>query len=836
MTPLRAPLPLALLAALLLTALGAAAASAGYPLAGAAAYDSTDGCQGSWQRRFGVDILVLDCAPGYASEHDVAYMYARGPVDTGADWRSQLNFLDAVWLFDAGARGKASLIIDFHHSGRAAVADFFDDVSGAGEVHFGLERGYPRSVSSRFPTMRVTAPDGWWVRDGKINYNLHLAVDGPVLASWNGQVFTDMVGLDGQADVVIDVHDPAGSGRPKWEIVQAQPPIADSSAIMRTSLMVNEADDELPVDTYIFWPHLGHIGGQPRPEQFPDRARSPLWVQPAGYGIDKHPGKTFPPIQVDWSKAKIQMVGEFVASRGRAHNWFVYSVLPFARGDLTTANFENPFAFYDLAGVDDGYPDLQIRDEYTAVGDPYAVSPIVGPFNEIRYSWDMRHERRWTYKLNLIGRRPMPATVTLGDGVSLKTVPYAEYPRWVTSYPWQAGDFYAVEKKAYWTSEGIYEHFCDCRNPYFFGQSADKPVGNPAWVPEGLRAEMAGDLGEAPRLYVSAVDRKLHLNRAESGFWRIDEHNGMKYAAVDSSIINRWERTVDGGVSQSLARVGDRIVYADAGGVRVARATGPETLFFAPPPADQGEYFSLRSQLDAVTPVGDGTDLDQLFDEFKEERVAMPGLVAWDLRPAGSGFRFVAAVPASVPGAPWGRDVPAGTYVVSYAPGAGFTIAPARPARIVLGQPKIQGEAPTEILPARLSVEVRNEGDEDAIAVPVVFMAGKRDLAREAVAWATVDLPAGQTRIAEATWSPPVGGDWKLHAAAIGREGPASETIAVAVGAAPPADVGSLLFAQGMSSIAGGAISASLTLVVAIAIGVGYAVWSGRAGRAARNP
>src|SRR5205814_4090239 len=117
----------------------------------------------------------------------------------------------------------------------------------------------------------------------------------------------------------------------------------------------------------------------------------------------------------------------------------------------------------------------------------------------------------------------------------------------------------------------------------------------------------------------------------------------------------------------------------------------------------------------------DGTDLEQLFDQFKEERVAMPGVVAWDLRPAGSGFRFVAALPNSVPGAPWGRDVPAGTYLVSYAPGAGFTLAPARPARIVLGQPKIQGDAPTEILPARLSVEVRNEGDEDALDVPVVF-------------------------------------------------------------------------------------------------------------------
>jgi hypothetical protein len=826
----RTRLLLALLAAFLLANLG------GRPIAAAEtpAYDSSDGCQGSWQRKFAVDILVLDCTPGFASEHDVAYMYARGPVDKSADWRTQLDFLDAVWLFDAGARGKASLIIDFHRDGAAAVADLYDDASGDGEVHYGLERGYPKSVSSRFPTMRVRAPDGWWVRDGKINYNLHLAVDGPVMASWNAQVFVDDVSLDGQYDVTIDVHDPGSTGRPKWEIVQAQPPIADSSAIMRTSVMVNEANDELPVETYIFWPYLGHLGGQPRPDLFPPGARTPLWVQPAGFGIDKHPGKTFPPIEVDWAKARISMVGEFVASRGRAHNWFVYSVLPFARGALTAANFENPFAFYDLAGVDDGYPDLQIRDEHTVNADPYANFPIVGPYNTIRYSWDMQHKQRWSYKLNLFGTRPMPATVTLGDGVSLKTVPYAEYPHWVTDNPWQSGDFFAVEKKDYWTSEGIYEQYCDCWNPYFFGRGATKPPGNPDWVPEGLRGEMSTNLGEAPRLYVSAVDRKLHLNRSEEGFWRIDEHNGLSYQAVESPIINRWLRTVDGGFSQSLARIGDRMVYVDAGGVQVARATGPETLFFAKPPADSDEYFALRTQLDGVKPIGDGTDLALLFGQYTEERVAIPGIVAWDLRAERQGFRFLAAISGPVPNAPWGREVPAGTYVVSYQPATGFAIAPAAPAKVALGQPKVQGESPTDIQPARLAIEVRNEGDEDALGVPIVFMAGKGDLARQAVAWATVDLPAGQTRVAEATWSPPVAGDWKVAAAAIGHGGASSDTIAVAVGAAPAADVGSLLFVQGMSSIAGGAISASLTLVVAIAPGVGYAIWLERR-RAARS-
>jgi hypothetical protein len=820
----RAPLAAALLLALALTALFASGASAQ-----GARYDSTDGCKGSWEQRFGVNILILDCAPGYASERDVAYMYPRGAVDRGADWRTQLNFTDAVWLFDVGARGKASLIIDFHRQGGAVVADFYDDPKDAGEVRFGLERGRPKSVASRFPTMRVTAPDGWWMDGDRVNYNLRIEVDGPVLASWNGIVFLDRVELDGLADVVIDVHDPTGSGRPSWEVVQAQPHISDSSAIVRTSLMVNTANDELPVETYIFWPHLGHTGGEPRPDLFPEGSRAPLWTQPAGYGLDKQPGKTFPPIQYDWAAAKVHVVGELVASRARAHNWFTYSLLPFARDGGTVANFETPFAFYDLAGVDDGYPDLAIRNEHTVLDDPFAEFPVTGPYNAVRYSWDLKHSQRWTYKLDLFGRRPMPATVTLGEGVSLQSVPYAEYPRWVTSHAWQAGDFFAVEKPAYWTSEGIYGDYCPCNNEYFFGHSTVKPIPKPEWVEMGLRAEMASELGEAPRLYVSAIDRKLHLYKSEIGFWRIDQQNGMKYAAVGGPIINRWEHTVDGQVTQTLARVGDRVVYTDQGGVRIARATGPETLLFTAPPADSQEYFAMRAQLDGVPPIaGGGRELERLFDEFKEERVWLPGVVAWDLRPVGEGFSFVASIPAGLTDAPWGQEVPAGAYLVSYAPGAGYTLKPARPAELALGRPRVQGDSPSEIMPARLAVEVRNEGHEDALGVPIVFMAGPGEQARQAVAWATVDVPAGQTRLAEAAWSPPVAGGWRLHATAIGQQPSASDVIGVTVAGAPPADVGSLLLAQGMNSIAGGAISASLTLVVAVAVGLGYAVWSGR--------
>ena len=813
-----------LLAVLLSLVVGLAGVSAA--AAQTAPNDSADGCNGSWQTRFGVHILVLDCAPGYATEHDVAYMYARAPVDTGADWHSQLNFTDSVWLFDAGARGKASLIIDFHKESQGLVADLYDDPKSSGEIHFGLERGYPRSVANRFPTMKVVAPDGWWVRDGKVNFNLKIDVDGPILAAFNSEVFQDAVSLDGVPDVTIEVHDPDNTGRPKWEIVQAQPPIADSSAIMRTLLMVNPRGDEPTAQTYIFWPYLGHLGGVPRPDLFPPGSRAPLWTKPAGYGIVKLEGQpVYPPIEYEWDKAHIKYVGEFVASRA-AHNWYVYSILPFARNGSTAADFENPFAFYDLAGANDGYPDLAIRDEHLVVDDPYAQPPMTGPFNSIRYSWDQFHTHNWSFKVDLFGRRPMPATVTLDEAVALRTVPYDDYPRWATTNDWQAANFMAVERKGYWTSEGIYSDYCTCFDGYFFGQSTVRPPPNPDGIEEGVRAETAPDLNDAPRLYMGAVDHKLHLLKATAGFWRMNEHDGMSYGAIGGPIINQWQRTVDGAVSQSLYRLADRMVYADKSGLKIARADGPETLFYSKPPADPNEWAELGRQLKSVQPLGDGTDLETLFAQFPSDRVELPGTMAWDFRSATDGFRFTMQVNGPVADVPWTANAVAGAYVVTYKKGSGFSMRPFTPGQVTLGQPQVHGDQPSEILQARLAVQVHNDGDEDLLGLPVMFYGARGALARQPIAWTTVDVPAGETRMAEAMWAPANAGTWKVQATAVGRGGTTSDAVSITVLPAPLADAGSLLASQGLSGITTGAMTATLTLVVAIAVGLGSAVWA----------
>lgn len=816
--------------------LGVFLAAAVWALAGqpasaqTAAYDSTDGCTGSWTQQFAVQILILDCDPGYATPHDRAYMYARGPVDRAADWRTQLDFTNAVWIFDAGARGKASLIIDFRREADGLVAEFYDDINDDGEVRYGFERGYPRSVETRFPSLKVIAPDGWWVRDGKINYNLRLLIDGKIYGSYSSDVYYPLMRNDGHNDIEIAVHDPAGNGRPRWELIQARPPVSDSWGILRTLVMYNTADDELPVTTYILWPHLGFMG-KPLPAP-PPPYRTPLWAIPgAHYGIVKDYNLSFPPIQVDWEKARIVVIGEFVASRGRPSNWFLYSILRFGDNGRTAANFENPFAFYDLAQANDGYPDLAIRDEHYVLGDPHLDPPAFGPLHGLRYSWDVDHSHRWTYKLDMVGRRPMPATIDLGDGTRVQTVPYEEFPRWASSNAWDFVDFIAAERAPSHSTEGIYDIVCDCAiGPYFFGLSPTKPRIDYSLLENGRRGEYSTHLGESPRLYISLIDRKVHLFRAEAGLWKWDEDEQVRYTSTGSAVINQWEHVTRGAIMQSLHHFADRIVYADPGGVYIANAPTSSIVAMLRPPSDPTDYQTFRGQVSAVKQLGDGSDLWLAFDQFKEGRLALPGAAIWDVRPEGAGFRFNARLTQPVPGVPWARDAGPGTYVVTYAPAAGFQMRAANPPKLELAAPRIRGENPSEQIPTRLAVEVRNTGDQDLADVPVVFLVGRPDQASQLIGWTTVSVPATSSAVADVVWSPTISGDWDVSAAVLKSYGASSPPITVKVGAALSTDVATILLAQGLRPFASGAISASLTLAMAIAVGLAVVIWRGHRG------
>ena len=442
-------------------------------------------------------LILLVCEPGFATPHDTVSIYLRSP--------SSDRTSDAIWVFEV-AGGRPTLIIDFHPSQAGPVADLYDDRDGDGSVDFELVEGFPRVVESPYPTVSVTSRDGWWTQRGRTSFNLDIVVDGPVRASFTSSVVwpLSLLPTDGTVDFEIHVRDRDQDGDPEDDWRQDYPPLSEDPRVSghnRTHIVSNPQGDEIPITGSLLWPYLGYTVGDFVKE----------------YGVSR------PPIAVDWKGAKIVQVGEFVASRGNPGNFFIYSHERVQPGQTTTTNFENPFAFYDLAQRNDGWPDMAIRVEATLPNDVPDM-PDSEPVNIVRWSWDQQHAHQWDYALNLVGRQRVDQTIRFPE-FSVLAVPPERLPDWLAEQTWQAATFVEVTKP-YWTSEGVYEYsVAEDRNVlpfrYVTGLDRNPPTAVFDDIPEGFRGEYSFDLGGLARIYLSQIDGRPHLVNADGGVWNL---------------------------------------------------------------------------------------------------------------------------------------------------------------------------------------------------------------------------------------------------------------------------------------------------------------------------
>ncbi|NJL35142.1 MAG: hypothetical protein HC893_16435, partial [Chloroflexaceae bacterium] len=408
------------------------------------------------------DVTIIDCS--FATERDRVLVYDLGnDMQAASDWRSATDFTNDAWVFDAGADGTAELIIRFSTNDQQQIAELFDDRTSDGMVEYTASPSFAIR-ESLFATVQVRAVDGWWEQAEWVNYNLDISTDGPVrtMFSWSDYIQI-LSNHNGTPDFTIQVRDPDRDGRPDYQWVDIAEGLALSSSdnVVRTSLMVNPADDEPPVRGAIFWPYLGSDSSYTK-----------------DYGISP------PPISIDWERAVINHVGEFVGSRFNDAAWFVYSLERITPAELTSANFEAPFGFYDLARDDDGFPELQVRVEVT---EPYFFEGFPHWTQVVRYSWDQHNTQNWDYKLDLVGSHEVASTVAL-PFADATMVPYADLPAWVTGREWGLINFAATEQP-YWTSEGIYEDLVPVlatRSQYVTGQINRLPASDYSTIPAGM--------------------------------------------------------------------------------------------------------------------------------------------------------------------------------------------------------------------------------------------------------------------------------------------------------------------------------------------------------------
>ena len=180
-----------------------------------------------------------------------------------------------------------------------------------------------------------------------------------------------------------------------------------------------------------------------------------------------------------------------------------------------STGWENPFAFYDLAGDRDGFSELVVRlvSEY-----PVRAPGQLTAYNEVRYSW-AQEANRLQYRLYLIGQVFYNGVVPYPT-YAVRHVPYEAIPAFVRAQSWQGALFGEDEASSRLTvfDEGLCENMeytVALRSRLLSQRAIELPPYIPAY--RNLRDEYTFSLQGHPRLYFSPLDRRLHLVGAQQG-------------------------------------------------------------------------------------------------------------------------------------------------------------------------------------------------------------------------------------------------------------------------------------------------------------------------------
>lgn len=698
------------------------------------------------------DGAKIQC-PYAGSTEDVAFVFEHTSEQIDRNQSGEiLDFQNEAWVFDAQGDDRAELAIDFYTEGKWLVADLYDDQNRDGSVTYEITADKVFIREGETPTVRVETTEQWWSRDTTTNHNLHILVDGPVRALFgffDSEWAEENLPIDGIFNFEIWVHDTDADGRPDYEMRQSRL----SEPGIKTELIVSTQDNEYlaPEEEMIFWPYLG---------------------LPADY-IKPYNG-AHPPIQIDWDNAQITAVGEFVATRSQESNWFIYSQSPFGEDNQTYANFENPFAFYDLAADQDGYPELIVRSEYTGPNDPLFLEGLFPqPMMAIRYSWEFGDDIAWDYSLSLFGRHPITQEVSF-PGFSVNTIPYQEYPDWVINNQWDSATFVATESAGYSASEGIYGGFSRIlRDFYLTGFITDPTyhIEELRDVPEGYRHEYNPELQDNVQLYISSIDHKVHLLNAIEGIWNIDDMRWIEYHDLDKDgYVDTWYLFNGETRQAALIILEGFALYESDGEVKIRQAETMDSIFQAAPPENQANWRAWRQHLEEYPPLSPSDDLEVIFEQFTYPQDRLSNVALRDVRITDTGFRYVMDVstPLDLRDALFSQTddtLQAGSYLVTVDDESTFTFRHLTPAQLNITQVALRSSHPTELKTTQVLAEIQNTGLEDAKSVRIEFFATP---ATSAIMYpidiVTTTVASGESRTVFAEWEPLTSEHWIIKA------------------------------------------------------------------------
>jgi hypothetical protein len=437
---------------------------------------------------------------------------------------------------DAGRRGageliyylanrgpsRPSLLVILHNEGRQAVADVYQALPHHHWVNL-------RNLGPT-PSLVITALGGWWERHGLPNYNLDVAIFGPVYGMWGAtEAYLRQVGWD-EPLYSIEVRQDA-QGIPSWEARWLLP--------------------TFPGQTFIDFSYSQRECSGPLTRL---SSPSPLWPYvTGGGGFLQANGTLHPPIVVNWPTGRIRYFSEIVTARGQACSYDYYDENPVTSRHPNDVSFETPWGFYNVSGHPSAYPNLIVHTFFNPPGQPsgltpqltarYGYVPPAPPLSDIRYSWaDHPGNLLLDFKVDLFGPYGYHHVTRIADGTLAMVAPgYHQFPQWVLAKPWPVAAFVQAGP-GYASSEGIYQWSTAAVGyPYALGLTGQPNLSVFSSLPAGLRGEYRVGVARPVWIYKSPIDGRLHLLFAQHGLWQLSDGNQLREANLTGGpYLDQW--------------------------------------------------------------------------------------------------------------------------------------------------------------------------------------------------------------------------------------------------------------------------------------------------------
>ena len=601
-----------------------------------------------------VDLTIIDAS--FSSDHDRVLVYdGAGDMIMSADWREATDFDDDTWIFDVAADGTAELVAVFDTEGNKHIAYLYDDWDGDRQVAFEFKNDRVSIQENPYWTVRAVADGPWYNVAGSINRNVTFSVDGPIGdRDMDYDSILDSQASDGEVDFEMECR--AGSWQHMSTYCLSRLFASLESRIGHSKIRVAVPGYPLPqVKGYVFWPHLG-LG--------PYQAQPPLEIPP--------------PLNMNWETARFhRRMTNMVRFLGAEGGWWLLSTRSTVKGEDNALDFENPFAYYDLARDRDGWAELVIRHVYSPPGTAwYRVGDHFQPSHDprdtlqiVRYTWDQDNDGYWDYKLGLLGNNIVETVVPFSD-FGVVSIPYDVLPQTLTEgMRWDGATFVQVEGRAETSPEGVYDwdYIVPLQEQFIFGIGDTFKAGTPD-IRGGFRGEYAVKQFDEPHLYFSPVDRKLHLFGADAGVWAVDDVHRVRYADLDGDgYLDQWKCTrtqpegLDAGVTnpdvprleifgeqqvaeelvKSLQIAHGILLYGDTNRIRLSRNTSALSLFEMMPPRNHEEWLLLGEQLERHRGDFAHDDLESMMTQLPGPVTEIEGARVEGFRLTEAGFRFV---------------------------------------------------------------------------------------------------------------------------------------------------------------------------------------------------